>query len=139
MKRTPNQSAVARQEPVLRLAFSRESLPAVRAATAEAAERDGLSRADREDLVLAVDELATNSVLHGGGSGELSLWSDEKRVLCEVRDRGHVADPLVGRRPPAGPAQLGGRGLWVVAQLCESVEICSAPGRTVVRARLPRR
>ena len=38
--------------------------------------RAGLGQSRREDLVLAVDELATNSVRHGGGRGILRIWRD---------------------------------------------------------------
>ena len=122
---------------LLRLSFSRESLPRVRRLVAAAAGRARMGRARSQDLVLVVDELASNSVMHGGGSGELRLWSTAAGVLCEVRDCGHIADPLVGRRPPR-PERRDGRGLWVVGQLSEDVEICSSPGRTVVRARVRR-
>ncbi len=109
----------------------------MRRLTAAAAERARLDRARRQELVLAVDELATNSVVHGDGHGELRLWPTADGVLCEVRDRGHIRDPLAGtRRPP--PGQLGGRGLWVARQLCDRLEIASAPGGTVVRAHMTR-
>ena len=123
--------------PLLRISFSPESLPSVRRLVAGAAERARLGRQRSQDLVLVVDELASNSVMHGGGGGELALWSNAAGVLCEVRDRGHIADPLAGLRPPR-PDRCDGRGLWVVGQLCEDVKISSSPGRTVVRARVRR-
>ena len=53
------------------------------------------------DLVLAVTEVATNSVRYGGGHGALRIWRDDNSLICEVRDRGHLEYPLVGRRRPA--------------------------------------
>ena len=45
---------------------------------------------------------------------------------------GHIADPLAGRdcRPAT---DLGGRGLYMVNQLCDLVELRSSPEGSVVR------
>ncbi len=86
-----------------------------------------------DDVVLAVSELAANSVRHGSGAGTLRVWVSGRALVCEVEDGGHPRwDPLVGRRCPA-PEQLGGRGLWVVNQICDLVQISTAGGRTTVR------
>lgn len=117
------------------MGFSRSSLRAVRRVVAREAELAGLSAGRREDLILAVDELTTNSVTHGGGHGNLSVWRMRTAILCEVRDQGHISDPLVGLRQPH-PDRLTGRGLWVVRRLCDSVQIASSPGGTAVRVRI---
>jgi anti-sigma regulatory factor (Ser/Thr protein kinase) len=59
-------------------------------------------------------------------------WRENDALLCEVADAGHIADPLAGRELPP-PDQLGGRGLWLVNQLCDLVQLRSSPGRSVVR------
>ncbi len=128
------------REPIATARFSRASIPQVRRLTATAAKRARLDRTRCQELVLAIDELATNSVVHGGGRGELALWPTAEGILCEVRDNGHISDPLVvarSARPPRAD-QLGGRGLWVAGQLCDRLEIASAPGRTVVRVHMKR-
>jgi len=85
-----------------------------------------------DDLVLAVSEVASNSVRHGGGAGALTLWCDDRgAVVSEVRDYGRITDPLVGRYPP-GP-DLEVNGLWLVNQLCDLVQIRSGPDGTSVR------
>jgi anti-sigma regulatory factor (Ser/Thr protein kinase) len=89
------------------------------------------------DLIVAVNELGTNSVRHGGGFGVVRLWVDGDDVVAEVRDRGVIADPLVGRERPA-PGSLGGRGLWLVNQLCDLVQVRSSPAGAVVRVRVRR-
>jgi anti-sigma regulatory factor (Ser/Thr protein kinase) len=92
--------------------------------------------ADRApDVALVASELATNSVLHGGGRGLLRLWRQHTTLICDVRDRGHVADPLVGRRRPVD-GQVGGRGLWVVNQICDLLQVRSSPLGTTVRAHI---
>ena len=86
------------------------------------------------NAVLVVSELAANSIKYGGGAGTLRLWRDGASLVCEVRDDGLITDPLAGRRRPSLPA--GGKaGLWIANQLCDLLQIRSAPGRgTVVRA-----
>jgi anti-sigma regulatory factor (Ser/Thr protein kinase) len=115
--------------------FSLSSLRAARRLVAREAELAGLGLGRREDLVLAVDELTTNSVTHGGGHGGLSVWRTKTEIVCEVRDEGHISDPLTGTRQPR-PEQLTGRGLWVVGCLCDRVQIASSPGRTAVRVQI---
>jgi hypothetical protein len=49
-----------------------------------------------------------------------------------VRDRGHIADPLVGRRMPA-LTERSGRGLWLVHQLSDLAQIRSTSQGSAVR------
>jgi anti-sigma regulatory factor (Ser/Thr protein kinase) len=92
----------------------------------------GLDGSRLDDLVLAVHELATNSLRHAGGRGTLRIWREPGTLICEVSDRGRIDDPLVGRERPLG-AQRDGRGLWLVNQLCELVQIRCFPTGSVVR------
>lgn len=87
-----------------------------------------------DDLVLAVNELASNSLRYGGGGGSLHLWTDDGAIVCEVEDVGVITDPLAGRRPP-GP-DLEAPGLWLVNQLCDLVQIRSGPEGTRIRIRV---
>jgi anti-sigma regulatory factor (Ser/Thr protein kinase) len=84
------------------------------------------------DLLLAVTEVASNSVVHGGGGGTLWVWPAAGGVVCEVRDRGWIREPLVGRARPPFDGESG-RGLWMVNQLCDLVQLRSSPAGTVVR------
>jgi anti-sigma regulatory factor (Ser/Thr protein kinase) len=86
----------------------------------------------REALVLAVNELATNSVRYGGGAGTLRIWREPEALVCEVSDQGHIEHPLSGRIRPR-PEQPSGRGLWIVNQLCDLMQIRSGPSGSVVR------
>lgn len=112
--------------------FGREQLAAVRADVRARAARTGLPTDRTEDLALAVHEVAVNSVEHGGGTGELRIWEDERALVCEVRDPGRIDDPMVGRRLPPWDGD-GGRGLWLVNQLCDLVQIRSGGSGTTVR------
>jgi anti-sigma regulatory factor (Ser/Thr protein kinase) len=91
-----------------------------------------LGRESSEELVLAVNELTTNSVRHGGGRGTLRLWREGETLLCEVQDAGRIDAPLVGRIRPT-PDAYSGRGVWMANQLCDLVQIRSAATGTVVR------
>ncbi|MFC4058938.1 anti-sigma factor RsbA family regulatory protein [Planomonospora corallina] len=105
-------------------------LAEVRRFTAEQAAAIGL-RPDRvQELVLAVNELATNTMEHTSAGGRLSMWSEQRMLVCQVDDHGHMADPLVGRVRPAGAR---GHGLMVVNQLCDLVRVHSRRGRTMIR------
>lgn len=84
------------------------------------------------ELVLAVNELTSNSVRHGGGRGSLRVWREEDSLICEVCDAGRLEDPLAGRIRPA-PERNAGRGLWITNQLCDLVQIRSGEQGTAVR------
>ena len=100
-------------------------LAAVRALVRREAARAGLALAGAENLLLATNEVVTNSLLHAGAPGELRIWTDGGEVICEVTDGGWIHDPLAGRVAP-GSDQPGGRGLWLANQLCDLVELRSA-------------
>ena len=120
------------QVPAQELRFGHGGLHQVRCFVAEHARAAGLGAGRANDLVVAVNEIATNSIEHGGGSGALRLWREGQRVVSEVRDAGRLDDPLADRRLP-GPGDHAGRGLWLANQLCDLVQVRSFPGEFVVR------
>lgn len=99
--------------------------------TAQASER-GVKAALVPDLVLAVGETATNSIRYGGGGGVLRVWSQDGKMICEVRDVGLIDEPLAGRVTP-DPTEPGGFGLWLANQLCDLVQMRSYAGGSSVR------
>lgn len=106
---------------------------AVRRAVADHAAGAGLSPDRVADFCLAVHEVAVNTVVHTEGPGILSLWHTGDRVVAEIQDSGHIADPLVGRHPPAA-ADGRGYGLFLTHSLCDLVRLHSArDGGTTVR------
>ena len=116
----------------LELAFTAGDLAAVRLVVERFSLAEGLADCTTDDLVLCVDEMASNSLLHGGGDGVLRMWREPIEVICEISDAGSIADPLVGRENPALD-RLGGRGLWMANQLCDLVQVRSGASGTVVR------
>jgi anti-sigma regulatory factor (Ser/Thr protein kinase) len=107
-------------------------LEALRRTVAERAAEAGLGMRRRIDFVVAVNEVASNSLKHGGGRGVMRLWHDARRLVCEVRDRGRIDDPLADRRLPE-PDATHGRGLWMANQLCDLVQIRALADGTIVR------
>jgi anti-sigma regulatory factor (Ser/Thr protein kinase) len=117
------------------LSFDADGLADVRDVAAACADDAGLDQERQGDLVLAVHELATNSVLYGGGIGVLRAWADEETAVCEIRDRGHIDDVLAGRHTPR-PGQTRGWGLWIANTTCDLVQIRSHGDGTVIRVHM---
>jgi anti-sigma regulatory factor (Ser/Thr protein kinase) len=98
----------------------------------------GLEAGAAADLVLAVSELTANTLCHTCGGGTVTLWHTKHEVICQVQDSGVITDPLAGHRLPAADSP-GGKGLWLVNQLCDLVQRKSTRTGTVTRLhmRLP--
>jgi anti-sigma regulatory factor (Ser/Thr protein kinase) len=92
----------------------------------------GLTRERRDDVVFVVNEAVTNAVRHGDGRCTARLWHDGRSVVSEVSFDTPVPDVLAGRRRPR-PDALSGRGLWLINQLCDLVELRSAAAGTTLR------
>ena len=92
----------------------------------------GLSTARDGDLVLAVNELATNSVRHGGGAGVLRVWQDDRRLICEVPTRAGstTRSPAAPRPAAASPAAAA---CGCANQLCDLVQLRAFADGGVVR------
>src|SRR5215208_5428871 len=121
-------------EPV-ELRFITGQLGMVREFLTQRALQAGIEGERLSDLVLAVDELATNSLRYARGEGTLRTWRENGSLLAEVADGGHIADPLAGRDLPR-PDALDGRGLYLVNQLCDLVQLRSSPEGSVVRVQM---
>jgi anti-sigma regulatory factor (Ser/Thr protein kinase) len=117
---------------VTAFAFERGQLDDVRALVAAHARTAGLDELRAGDIVLAVNEAAVNSICHGGGRGVLRAWREDGDLVFEVRDRGVITDPLVGRRRPAFEED-GGWGLYVAHHVCDLVHVRSGRDGTTVR------
>ncbi|TDV47939.1 sensor histidine kinase [Actinophytocola oryzae] len=114
------------------VAFTVTDLPALRDVVAALASAARLCPDRAAELVLAVHEVAVNSIRHGGGRGRLVAWIEQGTVVCEISDSGWAPDPLTGReRPPA--SARGGRGLWLANEWCDLVQWRSSFAGTQVR------
>jgi anti-sigma regulatory factor (Ser/Thr protein kinase) len=123
----PPKSAVARD-------VDRDSIDNARWFTTSYGRNAGLSADRLIDLEIAVTELVTNSVLHGGGSALLRIWTEEDLLVCEVSDAGHITDLLVGRRPVEDYSQGG--GLLLVNHVVDLLRMHTGPDGTTMRFHL---
>lgn len=114
------------------VSFGLEDLSDLRDAVRRWALEAGVSAREAGHLVLAANELATNSVAHGGGKGVLHAWSEPGAFIVQVSDSGRISDPLVGRDLAFDVAESG-RGIWIVNQLCDLVQLRSLETGTVAR------
>lgn len=112
-------------------------LEAIRRFVAGYARDFGLTRERTHDLVLAVNEVTTNTLKHSGGMGTFRMWRENGSVVAEVRDEGTIAPPLAGRKAPSAD-QENGMGLWIVNQLCDLVELRVYERGSVVRLHMAR-
>jgi anti-sigma regulatory factor (Ser/Thr protein kinase) len=109
-----------------------EDLGAVRAFARSRGLALGLSSSRADLLALAVSELATNTLQHTADGGEVRVWAEPGRLMCEVVDGG--AERPFGQMPP--PDSHRGRGLAIVQQVCDDVTTTSGPTGTSVRLRM---
>ncbi len=113
-----------------RLSYQRDLRP-VRTLVARCARSARLPARRITDLVLAASEVAANTLRHTKAGGTVHLWHDEDEILCLIQDSGVIADRLAGYRVPADDVP-GGKGLWLVNQVCDLVEVRSSTGGTTI-------
>jgi anti-sigma regulatory factor (Ser/Thr protein kinase) len=122
---------------VSRLAFDADDLDTVRGLVSREARGARMNASRAAELVIAVNEIATNSIRHGGGGGTLTIWHEPSAVVCEIRDKGRFDKPLADREHPSNDPAAP-RGLWLANHLCDLVQIRALPDGTVVRLHMKR-
>jgi anti-sigma regulatory factor (Ser/Thr protein kinase) len=91
-------------------------------------------REQREDLHLAMAEIAANAFRHGTPPISARVWTDDDRIVCTISDRGTTwGDPFSGYIPAHGfDLSHGGMGLWLARKLWDHVDLLpTADGLTV--------
>jgi serine/threonine-protein kinase RsbW len=86
----------------------------------------GASEEVADDVVLALNEVATNAVLYGSRGGqpvEVAVHVTHDWVEASVLD--HGPEPPPGLQTAADTAELraGGRGLWLLRRLVDEVRL----------------
>jgi anti-sigma regulatory factor (Ser/Thr protein kinase) len=118
---------------LIALEFRRRDLGRLRRRVFSCAAEAGLRGLRLQGFVMAVNEIVTNAVVHGGGLGRLRLWYAGRQLVCEVSDAGPgIPD---GRLPPDRPPieATSGRGLWLTRTLCDAVSLETGRHGTTVR------
>ena len=106
--------------------FTAAGVREVRHKIAHMAADAGLSGDDVADFELAVQELMTNAIRHGGGWGRVRVYRDGPALACSMTDYGpgFAGGPAESDFSP--PTDLeGGRGIFLVRQLTDDVRISS--------------
>ena len=113
-------------------------LPKVRAELRQrSADPEGQSSTDaRDQLILALDEMASNALRHGGGRVRATVGTTADGFVIEVSDGAAAAPPApaVGRDPSEG-----GLGLYLIAEMACDHGWYVRNGAKHVWALLPRR
>jgi anti-sigma regulatory factor (Ser/Thr protein kinase) len=113
---TPPPIPGPRAAPALRWELSDlTELPRVRAELRRHAADSAHTTGDQRDqLILALDEMASNALRHGGGRVVAAVQETDDAYLIDVADSAPAAPPTpaVGRDPSEG-----GLGLYLVAEL----------------------
>ncbi|MEO3779477.1 ATP-binding protein [Micromonospora sp. B11E3] len=102
-----------------------DRVPELRHAVTAAAAAAGLAGEELDDFVLAVNELTTNAVRHGGGSGQLTLCRLGDQLTCQVSDHGTGMTGDVPALPE--PTRPGRRGLWLAQHLTAGLVLDNTP------------
>lgn len=113
----------------------RYDLADIRRFVADKARANGLTEEQIGDLVVAINEIAANTVEHTTGAGRIALWREDGILVCQVEDGGRLTDPLAGYLPP-GPEADRGRGLALVSQLSDLVRIHPRADGTTIRVQM---
>jgi anti-sigma regulatory factor (Ser/Thr protein kinase) len=92
-------------------------------------------RDQREDLHLAVAEIAANAFRHGRRPVSARVWADRSRIVCTITDAGtSYGDPFGGFVPAHGyDLSQGGMGLWLARKLWDHVDLLPGPHGLTVR------
>lgn len=90
----------------------------------------------RDQLILALDEMASNALRHGGGGVRAAVRLTAEAYLIEVSDRAAASPPApaVDRDP-----SQGGLGLYLIAEMSTAHGWYVSDGLKHVWALLPRR
>lgn len=97
-----------------------------------------LTDGDTDDIVIAVDEIATNALEHGQPPARIRGWSTPEAVFIRVDDHGRAGIPATTGyvRPPIDARR--GRGIWMARQLADVLTTHNSPTGTTVAMRFPR-
>lgn len=103
--------------------FTEGDLPRLRVLAEEFATWAGLPVARRGEFVLAVNEVVSNAITHGGGRGRLMLRRTDGEVQCRVTDAGPGFSVAVIPELLPGLDSRCGRGLWLARLVTDRLTV----------------
>ena len=124
--------------------FDADALAGLREAVLGYATACGMPEDQAIDVMLAVHELAANTVRHGPGRGRLRVHVTASTLYCEVSDPGpssrdsRVPHGAAGQAPGA-PGTMPwpveeGHGLWLVRTVADHVRVTCGPHGSLITA-----
>jgi anti-sigma regulatory factor (Ser/Thr protein kinase) len=119
--------------PLIDREFDRSGIADVRREIERCSASAGLADPALYRFVVAVNEVVTNAVRHGGGRGRLRLWREDSNLVCRVTDAGPgmPAERMVaGPRPE--PGTVGGWGLWLAREGSDELTVDAGPEGSAV-------
>jgi anti-sigma regulatory factor (Ser/Thr protein kinase) len=84
----------------------------------------GVASETADDVVLALNEVATNAILYGSGGGQavqVVVHVNDDVIEASVLD--HGPEPPTGRPAETDEPGAGGRGLWLLRRLVDEVRL----------------
>ncbi|UCC75576.1 MAG: ATP-binding protein [Anaerolineales bacterium] len=119
----------------LRIPAELKNLAEIREFVERAATELGVDEGIVDDMVLAVDEAATNIILHGyelgGGMIEMEIRRDGDALQISLRDEGTPFDPTCFPEPDLHLSlemrAPGGMGIHLIRQVVDEVNYCTTP------------
>ncbi len=114
---------------MLRIAAQLDQLEAVRRHVHDTAAALGADSDAVADMLLAVDEMATNVIVHGyrgeAGTITIDVTREKDRLVVRLRDHAPPFDPTTLAPPditlPLHRRPLGGMGVFLTRQLTDQV------------------
>jgi anti-sigma regulatory factor (Ser/Thr protein kinase) len=98
----------------------------------------GLADQDTDDIVIAVDEIATNALEHGQPPACVRGWTTPDALFIQVDDQGRTCIPAsTGYHRPSTDARRG-RGIWIARHLADVLTTHTGDTGTTVAMRFAR-
>ena len=98
----------------------------------------GMADQDTDDIVIAVDEIATNALEHGKPPACVRGWTTSDALFVQVDDQGRAYIPATtGYQRPSTDARRG-RGVWIARHLADVMTTYTGPTGTTVAMRFVR-
>jgi serine/threonine-protein kinase RsbW len=117
-----------------------ENLSIIADFTTASARELGLNEKGIFQLQLAVDEVASNIILHGythqTGPIHLTIWKENDRIIIRIEDRGEPFNPLEVDEPnlgaPLEERSPGGLGIHFLKTVTDSVHYQFKDGKNIL-------
>ncbi|MGH3546897.1 MAG: MEDS domain-containing protein [Pseudonocardiaceae bacterium] len=98
----------------------------------------GLGVQDTDDIVIAVDEIATNALEHGRPPARVRGWTTPAALFVRVDDHGRTSIPATTGYHRPGTDARRGRGIWIARHLADVLTTHTDPTGTTVAMRFTR-